>query len=135
MLYIYIIMKLRINWDAIGITSSFTCAIHCAILPLLISSFPVFGINIIENVRFEIFMILLAFLIGCFSLYNGYVKHHRSVLPLIIFSAGILLLCAKQAWHYQQLWFLIPAVICIITAHFLNYSLCKKTSLTHTAKM
>lgn len=121
-------MKFKINWDALGVTSSFACAIHCAILPLLISSLPIFGINIIENVMFENFMIFLAFVIGCFALYNGFNKHHHSILPILIFIAGILLLCAKQTWHDRQLWFLIPAVICILTAHFLNFALCKNSN-------
>ncbi len=121
-------MKLKINWDALGITSSLACAIHCAVLPLLISSLPIFGINIIENVKFENGMIFLAFLIGCLALYNGYNKHHQSFLPILIFVVGILLLCAKQTWHNWQLWFLIPAVICILTAHYLNYALCKNAN-------
>ena len=118
-------MKYKFNWDAIGITSSLACAIHCAILPLLLSSFPVFGINIIENHRFEYFMIFFAFIIGAFAFFNGFTKHHRNILPFIVFGIGILLLCAKQTWHNLQVWFLVPAVLCILTAHFLNYALCK----------
>ena len=49
-------MKLRINWDAIGISASIACAIHCALLPLFLTSLPLFGINIIHNLVFEIGM-------------------------------------------------------------------------------
>ncbi len=73
-------------------------------------------------------MILLAFIIGCFALYHGYNKHHRNILPILLFGGGILLLCAKQTWHDWQLWFLIPAVICILAAHFLNYIMCKNAN-------
>ncbi len=121
-------MNYKFNWDALGITSSLACAIHCAVLPLLVSSLPIFGINIIENVKFENCMILLAFIIGCFALYHGYNKHHRNILPFLLFGSGILLLCAKQTWHDWQLWFLIPAVICILAAHFLNYVMCKNAN-------
>ena len=41
-------MKFKINWDAFGIAASVACAIHCAVLPLILSSLPLFGINIIE---------------------------------------------------------------------------------------
>jgi hypothetical protein len=121
-------MKNKINWDALGITTSLACAIHCAVLPLVLSSFPVFGINIIDNVQFEGFMIFLAFTIGCLALLHGFRKHHRNILPILVFGSGILLLCAKQTWHSWQLWFLIPAVICILFAHWLNYSLSRKAS-------
>ena len=42
-------MKLKINWDALGIGASLACAIHCALLPLFLSSLPLFGTNIINN--------------------------------------------------------------------------------------
>lgn len=124
-------MKSKINWDALGITTSLACAIHCAILPLLLTSLPIFGINIIDNISFEYCMIFLALGIGLYALYHGYRKHHHNVFPLFIFCAGIALLFAKQAWHTWQLWLLVPAVICIVTAHYLNYNLCKKANHCH----
>jgi hypothetical protein len=124
-------MKFKINWDALGIVTSVACAIHCAVLPLLISSLPLFGINIIDNVYFEYFMIIIAFVIGIYSLYHGYKKHHHSYFPLIVFSIGFVLLFAKQVWHKQQVWLLIPAVILIITAHFINFRFCRIHNHAH----
>jgi hypothetical protein len=114
----------RINWDALGVATSVACAIHCALLPLILTSLPLFGINIINNLSFECFMILLAFCIGAYSLYSGWKKHHKSWVPFIFFLAGMSLLFCKQVWHAYQLEFLIPAVIFIVTAHYLNYKLC-----------
>ncbi|MEI9943707.1 MAG: MerC domain-containing protein [Chitinophagaceae bacterium] len=74
-------MKFRINWDALGITASVACAIHCALLPLFLSSLPLFGVNIIHNLAFEAGMVLLAFCIGTYSFYHGYKKHHHSFMP------------------------------------------------------
>lgn len=54
----------KINWDALGVTVSVACAIHCAVLPLVLSSLPLFGVNIIENQLFEFGMIGLAFAVG-----------------------------------------------------------------------
>lgn len=124
-------MKFKINWDALGIVTSVACAIHCAILPLLLSSLPLFGINIIDNIYFEYFMIIIAFVIGIYSLYHGFKKHHHSYFPLSIFSIGFVLLFAKQWWHNQQIWLLIPAVILIITAHFINFRFCRIHNHAH----
>jgi MerC mercury resistance protein len=63
-------MKLQVNWDALGIATSLVCAIHCAVLPLLLTSLPLFGINIIHNNFFEAGMITLAFLIGSLALFQ-----------------------------------------------------------------
>ena len=60
--YIFAVsMKLKVNWDALGITASVACAIHCALLPLFFSTLPLFGINIIHNTAFEAGMVLLPF--------------------------------------------------------------------------
>jgi hypothetical protein len=124
-------MAMKINWDALGITTSMACAIHCAVLPLVLTSLPVFGINIIDNVSFEYMMIFLAFSIGSVALYHGYKKHHHNFLPLPIFALGVVFLLFKQAWHDLQYWFLIPAVSCIVYAHYLNYNLCRKANHCH----
>jgi hypothetical protein len=93
------IMKTNKNWDAIGITASVACAIHCALLPLFLTSLPLFGINIINNYFFEAGMILLALCIGSFSLYHGYKKHHHSWLPLIVFFIGFIFLVLKAIFY------------------------------------
>ncbi|MBC7827747.1 MAG: MerC domain-containing protein [Chitinophagaceae bacterium] len=125
-------MRFRFNWDAIGITTSLACAIHCAVLPMILSTLPIFGIDIVDNIAFEYFMILLAFLIGCYSLWHGYRKHHHRFMPLLIFCLGIILLFAKQIWHSYQLWLLPFAVVLIISAHLLNYRSCRVHNHAHS---
>jgi hypothetical protein len=123
----------RINYDALGIAASIACAIHCAVLPLILTSLPIFGTNIIDNRGFEFGMILLAMGIGYYSLWHGYKKHHHSSMPVFLFSTGMILLFLKQVYHEQQLIFLIPAVIAIVSAHLLNYRLCRKANHCHAA--
>ena len=121
----------KINWDAMGVTVSVACAIHCAILPLAISSLPLFGINIIENPLFEYGMIALAFIVGSYSLYHGFKKHHHSWMPFILFSFGMFFLIIKQIFHDWHLYLLIPAVVLIILSHFLNYKFCRRHNHAH----
>lgn len=116
-------MKVKFNRDALGIGASIACAIHCAILPLFLSSFSLLGINIIHNSYFEYGMILFAFLVGLLALRHGFVQHHRSYVPFMLFSAGMLFLLAKQYWHYYELFLLPFAVILIVTAHVCNLKL------------
>ena len=120
-------MKLKLNWDALGIATSLACAIHCALLPILLSTLPVFGINIIHNSFFEWGMIALAFMVGSFSLFHGFVKHHRSLLPVFLFLIGFLFLVLKQFYAPLEYGFLFIAVSLIITAHFYNYRLCHRS--------
>lgn len=125
-------MSFKVNWDALGVTASLACAIHCAVLPLLLTSLPIFGINIIDNVQFEYLMIAIAFGVGVYSLWHGYKKHHHSLVPIPLFAFGILLLLAKQIWHEYQFWFLPFAVILIISAHYTNYRFCRVHNHAHS---
>ena len=120
-------MNVKVNWDGLGVFTSVACAIHCAILPLLATSLPLFGVNIIHNGFFEWTMIGIAFVVGSYSLFHGYVKHHRSLLPVTIFSVGFIFLIAKQFFAGLEIALLIPAVMLIISAHYFNYRLCQKS--------
>jgi hypothetical protein len=124
-------MNVKINWDALGISASVACAIHCAVLPLFLSSMPILGFEVINNLAFEFFMIVLAFAIGAYSLYHGRKKHHHSYMPLLIFSFGISFLLAKQIWHHYEVLLLAPAVLLVISAHYYNYRLCRKANHCH----
>jgi hypothetical protein len=115
----------KINWDAWGIGASLACAIHCALLPLFFSSLPLFGINIIHNVWFEVGMIGFAVGIGTFSLWHGFKKHHHRLQPLILFYLGSAFLITKQFFIRYENWLLVPAVILIIVAHVQNYRACR----------
>lgn len=120
-------MNIKLNWDAMGIATSIACAIHCALLPVLVTTLPVFGINIIDNVFFEWGMIALAFIVGSYSLFHGYFKHHRSFTAIKIFATGFIFLVLKQFFHQFEYLFLAIAVILIITAHYYNFRLCHKS--------
>ena len=124
-------MRVNINWDAIGITTTVACAIHCAVLPLLLTSLPLFGINIVNNLAFEVFMIALAFVIGGYSLYHGVLRHHHKWMPLLIFFSGAILLILKQDYHAYEYYFLLPAVLMIVSAHLLNYRYCREAKHCH----
>jgi hypothetical protein len=124
-------MKLKVNWDLLGIGASLACAIHCALLPLILSSLPLFGINIIHHTGFEIGMIFLALSIGSYSLYHGYKKHHHSLFPLSLFITGFIFLVMKQFFIQYETWLLVPAVLLIITAHLLNFRFCRVHNHAH----
>ena len=124
-------MKFKINWDAFGIAASVACAIHCAVLPLILSSLPLFGVNIIENQGFELLMIALAFVVGAYSLYHGRKKHHHSYYPMLLFAAGISLLFIKSMLHSHSLLLLLPTVALVVIAHYLNYKLCRVHNHAH----
>ena len=69
--------------------------------------------------------------IGIFALYHGYKEHHHRLLPILLFSGGISFLLLKEWFHQYHVWLLIPAVLLIVFAHYLNYRLCRKAAHCH----
>ncbi len=120
-------MNIKLNWDGVGIVTSILCAIHCGLLPLVIPILPLFGVNIVHNLFFEWGMILLAFVVGIYSLVHGYIIHHRSFKPIYIFIIGFSFLVLKQFFIDFQFWLLGIAVLFIISAHFINYRYCVRS--------
>jgi hypothetical protein len=126
-------MRLKINWHALGISASLICAIHCAVAPLLLSSLPLFGVNIIENQWVEFILLGTAFIIGFITLRHGYRNHHRRKIPLILFSLGMICFIMHQFYDtLYGIWLLvIPGVAAIIAAHLLNYHYCGSVHNCH----
>ncbi|HSC54325.1 MAG TPA: MerC domain-containing protein [Phnomibacter sp.] len=124
---------MKINWDRLGIAASLACAIHCAVLPLFFTSLPLFGVNIVQNKAFEYFMIGLAFGIGVLALRHGFRWHHHRYIPVAMFTIGVGFLVAKEMVHGHPVWMVVAAVVLIVSAHIINYRLCRKADHCHSS--
>jgi hypothetical protein len=74
--------------DRLGATGSLVCAIHCALLPLLIALLPSFGIAAWLGEDFERGFVTFATLLGVFTLAWGY-RRHRVVRALGLLVPGL----------------------------------------------
>lgn len=69
--------RFRTLLDRLGATGSLLCAIHCALLPLLIALLPSFGIAAWLGEGFEEGFVAFATLLGLFTIVWGYRRHHE----------------------------------------------------------
>jgi hypothetical protein len=74
--------------DRLGATGSLLCAIHCALLPLLIALLPSLGIAAWLGDDFERGFVAFATLLGLFTLLWGY-RRHRAVRALGLLVPGL----------------------------------------------
>jgi hypothetical protein len=74
--------------DRLGATGSLLCAIHCALLPLLIALLPSLGIATWLGEDFERGFVVFATLLGLFTLLWGY-RRHRAVRALGLLVPGL----------------------------------------------
>ena len=76
--------------DKFGTTSSIVCALHCALLPIVISILPALGLGFMAWSGFEWAFVIFASLLGLLSLWIGY-QRHRVYRALLFLVPGLLL--------------------------------------------
>jgi hypothetical protein len=82
----------RHHWlDRFGAMGSLVCALHCALLPVVIAALPSLGIASWLSDGFERGFVLFATLLGVFSLLWGY-RRHRVVRALGLLLPGLAIL-------------------------------------------
>ncbi|GAB2497741.1 MerC domain-containing protein [Pseudoxanthomonas sangjuensis] len=79
--------------DRLGATGSLLCAVHCAVLPLLIALLPALGVSAWLGDGFERAFVAFATLLGAFSLVWGW-RRHRAVRALGLLALGLAALWA-----------------------------------------
>lgn len=77
--------------DRIGAYGSLLCAIHCALLPLVIAVLPSLGVAAWLGSGFEEAFVLFATGLGLFSMLWGY-RRHRAVQALSLMLPGLVVL-------------------------------------------
>jgi MerC mercury resistance protein len=76
--------------DRIGATGSVLCAVHCALLPVVIALLPAFGVASAWNEHFEEWFAVFATVLGSFALVAGY-RRHRALHALALLLPGLLI--------------------------------------------
>lgn len=79
--------------DRFGAAGSLACALHCALLPLLIAALPSLGLAIWLSDGVELGFVVFATLLGGFSLLWGY-RRHRALRALGLLLPGLAVLWA-----------------------------------------
>lgn len=77
--------------DRVGATASFLCAVHCAVLPFVLTLLPFLGLGFLADHRFERIFVACAALLAAIALVSGY-RRHRQRLPLFLVTPGVALL-------------------------------------------
>jgi hypothetical protein len=112
----------RTTGDIISIGASVLCAVHCVLLPMLVSTLPLFGIEILENIWLEISTIMLSALAGGWAIWNGYKKFHRSSKWVWWFCMGFMSMLAGNFLQveWQEMLMKSAGAIGIVIAHIGN---------------
>jgi hypothetical protein len=121
--------------DRLGMSASLACAVHCAVLPLLLAALPAIGLAWLDSAWVDWTMVALAAVIALRAHRGGF-RLHRSCLPSAVAVAGILaivtticLLKGSASHHYVQ----ASGAVVVASSHFLNRHLCRNCKACSTA--
>lgn len=132
----------RINWDFIGLSTSFLCVLHCIFLPVCIPFFPLIGLSFMNNEFYEIILVIISLIIAFIAIYDGRKRYHNKLLPIFMYSFTVVFFCigflienytSERVLHFLATGFLI-------IAHYYNWKFVKacknyrskKNSVTNT---
>ncbi len=110
--------------DRVGATASFLCAIHCALLPFVLTVLPLLGLGFLAGHRFERGFVMFAATLALFALVGGY-RRHRRPLPLLLAAPGLALLLLGVTWAIDDPILVHSAMVTcggllVASAHFMN---------------
>ena len=117
--------KTTARLDRLGMTASTLCAIHCALVPIFLTTLPLLGLEFLANPWVEMSMIVASVILGTLSLSLSYRKQHHKLLPFIVLFAGFALITVGHFTAFSSLEsVLIPlGGLTVAAAHLVNWRL------------
>lgn len=116
--------------DRIGSIASFTCAIHCALMPFVLAVVPAaLGASLASGwVEWGLFGASAS--IGLTSMHRGR-KHHRRPVALGVCAVGVSALAIgrlgeERHWGWSGVAVLVSGGLIVAGSHLLNIYLCKR---------
>ncbi len=113
--------------DKLSIAASLLCAIHCVLLPLVFTTLPFLGIELMKNIFLELVTVAISLMIGGWAIWKGYKNHHRNLLILILFIVGITLMVTGNFVNEKgnEMFLKFSGAALLVTAHVYNWQKCK----------
>jgi carbon starvation protein CstA len=87
--------------DRFGATASSLCAVHCALLPLVIAALPAIGLGALANHAYERAFIAFASMLAVTTFIVGF-RRHRRFRAFWFLAPGILLLAAGIVVDFDE---------------------------------
>ncbi len=115
--------------DRAGATASFLCAIHCALMPFVVTMLPLLGLSFLASEPVEWALLLSSATLGSLSLCAGF-KEHGSRRVFALLGIALALLVAGRIFHEHHLgvWgpvFMVMGGFTMMGAHLFNQMLCR----------
>ena len=112
--------------DALAVSLSGLCLIHCLLLPLALTLFPIFAAAVVDDAVFHAFLFVAVLPTSCIAFVLGYRHHHDRAL-IILGGLGLLVLGVAAVVGHDlfgptgERWVTSLGGLLLATAHVVNY--------------
>ena len=125
----------RLNLDQVGMTASLICAVHCAIMPIVLTALPLIGLGFLAHAATEWTLIGLSLALGISSLCLGF-RQHRRRRALIVLAVGFAMLAAGRIAEAHEsgnlgVGLVVLGGLLVAGAHGINRRLCHACRVCH----
>lgn len=119
--------------DRAGATASFLCAVHCAVMPFLITILPLLGLGFLSSEPVEWGLLAASGVLGTLSLCLGF-REHKQRRVFAVLGVALAFLVAGRIFHTRfhdhplEFWgvvFMVLGGLTMMAAHIFNRFLCR----------
>jgi hypothetical protein len=113
--------------DRISMVVSALCVVHCIVLPLFLTTLPLWGMEVLENPFIETATVLVTLLAGGWAIGRGYIKFHQHLTAPVLFLLGLPLMIMANYVSSESVEMLLKGsgAVLIISAHITNWKQCR----------
>ncbi len=112
--------------DAIAVSLSGLCLVHCLVLPLALTLFPIFGSALVDDALFHAVLYAGVLPTSAIAFALGY-RHHHDRSLIIVGGLGLMILGMTAVaghelfGHQGERWVTSLGGLVLATAHVINY--------------
>jgi len=116
--------------DRLGVVASVGCAIHCLLMPVVLSLSAVYAHLLPTEEHTHRVLAVAVSCIGAIALGRGY-KKHRKLSPLLLMAAGLCFIVGgavlgdRLPTHLAEVAVTMTGSFCMIAAHRKNHTFCR----------
>jgi hypothetical protein len=117
--------------DRVGACISFACALHCILLPFVITALPLIGLGIVASSQFEVAIIGLSITLATASFCWGS-RIHGKRRTLLFLLAALLLFFVGHDLDGSMHWIVMSlGGVSLAAGHLINRRLCRSCEQCH----
>ena len=122
--------------DAIAVVLSGVCMLHCLVLPLMLTVFPILNVTLLSETLFHLLMLVVILPVSVIALTIGCL-FHKDAMTLVLGTLGLSILTTTAFFGHQLFGLTGERVVTsfggliLAWAHVQNYRRCRRDNCNH----